>query len=72
MPYGMRALEPGTNIRSPYYVYKVKQGKEIEVATGLVQPWFNQPGGGVQYYFDKPIQYYLDNGIIEQVKVIYP
>lgn len=34
------------------------------VTKGPVAPAFGQQGGGGQYYFDKPIQWYIDEGYL--------
>jgi len=56
-PFSARALPPDTNL-SNYHRYKVL--RDIPVDSGLVAPWFNQTGGGIQYKFSNPIQYYLE------------
>ena len=42
------------------------QTSPIPVQTGTAAGsfWFGASGGGIQYYFPNPIQYYLDNGYL--------
>ena len=55
---------PGTFSKN-YYVFEVI--KELNVEKSLVLPWFGQPGGGVQFRFNAPLQKLLDDKIIRQV-----
>ena len=55
-PFSARSLPPDTNINN-FHRYRVL--RDIPVESGLVSPWFNQPGGGIQYKFSQSIQYYL-------------
>jgi|GEM_PF-2321327 Copper amine oxidase N-terminal domain. len=43
VPYEMRSLAPGSETK-PYNVYEVE--KSVEVLSGEIAPWFDQPGGG--------------------------
>lgn len=65
-PYAMRSLEPGTDLKSEYHVYIVE--KSFDAQVGYTAPWFCQTGGGIQYYFDHSIQYYIDNKYISVVE----
>lgn len=62
--YEMRALAPGTEAK-PYNVYEVV--KPIDALGGEIAPWFNQPGGGLQFKLGKTIQELLDGGYIRRV-----
>ena len=62
-PYNQRALTADSK-KFPLNTYKVLV--PIKVYEGTVQPWFFEQGGGTQYMFEKPIQYYLDNGYLEE------
>ena len=62
-PYNQRALTADSK-KFPLKTYKVLV--PIKVYEGTVQPWFFEQGGGTQYMFEKPIQYYLDNGYLEE------
>ena len=57
IPYANRALAPGTELK-PYSVFEVV--KPIEVQAGKIAPWFNQPGGGVQYMLPDMVDELLD------------
>ena len=45
----MRAMSPNSNF-SEYHKYKVT--KDLPVRKGIIQAWFGQPGGGIQYKLD--------------------
>lgn len=62
-PYNQRALPVDSN---KYAIKKYKVLKPILVYKGTVEPWFFEQGGGTQYMFEKSIQYYLDNGYLEE------
>lgn len=64
IPYEMRSLAPGTEVK-PYHVYEVV--KPVEGLGGKIAPWFNQPGGGIQYKLSNTIQELLDGGFIREV-----
>ncbi|MEQ8174099.1 MAG: glycohydrolase toxin TNT-related protein [Syntrophomonadaceae bacterium] len=64
VPYEMRSLAPGSETK-PYNVYAVL--KPVEVLSGEIAPWFDQPGGGVQYMFDKSIRELIEAGILIKV-----
>lgn len=64
-PYGQRSLAPGTENKA-YNVYEVVN--PVEVKAGEIAPWFDQPGGGTQFKFDKSINELLDAGIIKKVE----
>ena len=44
--------------------YEVLKPLPPDVTQGLTETAFGQPGGGVQYYFPKGIQWYVDNGYL--------
>ncbi len=60
-PFEQRALPPSSVDRRPYVRYKVLKPLPDDVLEGRARPWFDQPGGGIQYYFPKGIQWYIDN-----------
>jgi hypothetical protein len=41
--------------------------KPLDVHSGTAAPWFQQPGGGVQYQFSQSIQSLIRNAYIERV-----
>jgi len=53
---------PYDRFRMPYYRYAVV--RPLRVAAGKAAPWFDQPGGGIQYKTDRPIQVLLDQGFL--------
>jgi hypothetical protein len=59
--YGARSLPPGS-INTPYNSYEVI--KPFDVQSGTVAPWFDQPGGGIQYQLPMSVQSLLDQGFI--------
>jgi hypothetical protein len=60
-PYGARAL-PYDASKMPYNQYVVV--KPLPVAAGRAAPWFDQPGGGVQYKSDMSIDRLIEEGYI--------
>ncbi len=41
--------------------------KPLPVKTSVTAPAFNKVGGGIQYKTEESIQYYLDEGYLEEV-----
>ena len=37
---------------------------------GTIAPWFNMPGGGIQYKLTQSVQWYKDMGYLEEVIII--
>ena len=64
-PYEMRALAPGTD-QNPYSVYEVV--KPIQVKSGEIAPWFEEPGGGIQYLLPETVKDLLESGAIRRIK----
>ncbi len=64
--YGERAIPP-SSIGRDYHEYEVVKPLPESVTEGKVAPWFEQPGGGVQYKFDHPISWYVKNGYLKEV-----
>lgn len=68
LPFDQRSLPP-SSLAYPYQRYEVtSKGLPEGVTEGPIAPWFGQPGGGVQYKFDKPIQWYVDHGHLKVVE----
>ena len=65
VPYKMRSVVPGTDLE-PYSVFEVV--KPIEVKSGQIAPWFDEPGGGIQYLMPQTIEDLLNAGIIRRIK----
>ena len=59
-----RSLPPGT-AGQPLRTFEVV--KPFEVESGTVAPWFNQPGGGLQYRTPVNLDVLLKRGIIKEV-----
>jgi hypothetical protein len=59
-----RSLPPGT-AGQPLRTFEVV--KPFEVQSGTVAPWFNQPGGGLQYLTPVRLETLLKRGIIKEV-----
>ncbi len=65
IPYEMRALAPGTDMK-PYSVFEVVE--PINVKAGEIAPWFDEPGGGIQYLLPDTVDKLLDAGILRRIK----
>lgn len=63
-PYEMRALAPGTELK-PYKIFEVV--KPVRSKGSVIAPWFNQPGGGIQFKLNNTVQELLDSGRIIEV-----
>lgn len=54
--------------------YKIEVLEDIPTKQSLVTPWFDQPGGGVQYRFDDSIKNLakedVEKGITSKIKLI--
>lgn len=59
-----RALPPGTAGQS---LRSFEVMKPFEVQSGSVAPWFNQPGGGLQYVTPVNLETLLKRGILNEV-----
>ena len=64
-PFGQRAL-PASSYNSEYHVYEVI--KPIEgVRAGPAEPWFGQPGRGVQYQMPRSVEAHLRDGELTEI-----
>lgn len=68
-PYSNRSLPMGSD-EKPYTVFEIV--KPIEVQSGKIAPWFDQPGGGIQHEFNKPISELIKDGSIKVIKRMSP
>jgi hypothetical protein len=59
-PFHQHAIPPSW-IGQPYTRWRPLRELPDSVLEGDIAPWFEQPGGGMQYKFDRPIEGYLDN-----------
>ena len=64
-PYEMRAVAPGTDQR-PYSVFEVVE--PINVKSGSIASWFDEPGGGIQYLLPDTVDELLDAGILRRIQ----
>ena len=65
IPYEMRAVAPGTKLK-PYSVFEVVE--PINVKAGKIAPWFDEPGGGIQYLLPDTVDELLDAGALRRIK----
>ena len=63
--YEERSLAPGTE-KYPYSQFEIC--KPINVEQSVVFPWFDEPGGGIQYRMPSSIKDLLDRGIIRRIQ----
>lgn len=66
-PFDQRAIPP-SSVASPYTQYRVLRELPDAVLEGRIAPWFEQPGGGLQYKFDEKISWYLREGYVEEIR----
>lgn len=64
--FDQRAL-PSSDIGREYHRYRVLKPLPETVTEGRIQPWFDQPGGAMQYKFDRDIKWYVDNEYLEDL-----
>ncbi len=64
-PFEMRSLPREYELKK-YHVYEVV--KPFEVLEGKAAPWFDQPGGGIQYKMPKTIKELINEGYIKEAK----
>ncbi|GAA1437097.1 hypothetical protein GCM10009641_38280 [Mycobacterium cookii] len=64
--FDQRALPP-SSVGSDYTQYEVLKPLPESVTEGKIAPWFEQPGGGVQYMFDEPMSWYVENGYLRKL-----
>ncbi len=64
--FEQRALPP-SSVGSDYTQYEVLKPLPPSVTEGMIAPWFEQPGGGVQYMFDHPMSWYVENGYLRKL-----
>ncbi|MGN9866330.1 glycohydrolase toxin TNT-related protein [Bacillus swezeyi] len=66
IPYEQRALALHSD-EADYYVYRVLE--DFEVTGGKIAPWFDRPGGGIQYikYHDNGKTYSIEELVQEEL-----
>lgn len=66
-PFDQRALPP-SDVAREYHRYRVVKPLPDSVTEGRIQPWFEQPGGAMQYKFaEHDIDWYVKNEYLEVV-----
>jgi len=63
-PNWARSLPPGTT-GQPLWTFQVR--KPFEVESGEIAPWFNQPGGRLQYRTPVNLETLLKRGILQEI-----
>lgn len=64
-PYEQRAVAPGTYNR-PYSIFEVIE--PIDVKAGEIAPWFDEPGGGIQYILPESVEKLLKDGKLKRLE----
>lgn len=64
-PYKMRALAPGTDSK-PYSVFEVVE--PLDVKSGLIEPWLDEPGGGIQYLLPETVDDLLEAEVLRRIQ----
>jgi hypothetical protein len=57
---------PYDRLKMPYYRYEVM--KPLRVQAGKAAPWFDHPGGGMQYRTRERVQVLVERGYLQQVR----
>ncbi|QKG21780.1 TNT domain-containing protein [Actinomadura verrucosospora] len=63
-PFAQRSLPADWQERE-YHVYRLL--RPLQALTGTAVPWFDQPGGGTAYVFERSIAYLLADGTLLEV-----
>jgi hypothetical protein len=56
---------PYDRLKMPYYRYEVV--RPVRVQAGKAAPWFDQPGGGIQYKTGERAQMLVERGYLRQI-----
>ncbi|MBF0776803.1 MULTISPECIES: TNT domain-containing protein, partial [unclassified Streptococcus] len=65
VPYEQRAVAPGTDLKA-YSIFEVVE--PLEVRAGKVAPWFDEPGGGLQYLLPDSVDELLEKNIVRRIE----
>ncbi len=65
-PFEQRALPP-SSVGTGYTQFEVVKPLPESVIEGPIAPWFEQPGGGVQYVFEHPLGWYVEEGYLVRI-----
>ncbi len=63
-PFKMRSLLKDS-LDEPYTIYEMVE--HVKVIAGVRVPWFDQPGGGIQFMFDESFQDLREKGIVREI-----
>ena len=63
--YTMRSCAPGTEDRT-YSGFVLK--KSVDVQVGIIAPWFDEKGGGYQYFFPSSVMNLINDGSLRRVE----
>lgn len=63
--YGKRSCAPGTEDRT-YSVFVTTDYTTVQA--GLISPWFDEEGGGIQYFLPDSVKNLIDSGKIRRVE----
>jgi len=66
VPYEMRSLPKGTNLKRPYSEYEVLKPMP-NVKSGQAAPWFGEIGLGIQHELPLTIQDYIEQGYLRLI-----
>lgn len=65
IPYTMRSCAPGTEDRA-YSIFVTK--KDTTVQAGMIAPWFDEEGGGMQYLLPDSVMNLIASGNLRRVE----
>lgn len=65
-PFSQRSQPPDA-IGGSYHQYEVLRDLPGNVQEGRAAPWFGQPGGGSMLVLDRPIRWYVDQGLLVEL-----
>lgn len=68
VPFDQRS-EPPSRVGSPYFAFVVARELPDVAREGRAAPWFEMPGGGAMVVLDRPIRWYVDQGLLVPVAV---
>jgi hypothetical protein len=56
--------QPPTDVNAPYFAFEVAKDLPETVNEGVAAPWFGQRGGGPMVVLDRPVRWYVDQGLL--------
>lgn len=66
IPFESRAMFPSASTK-PYTIYRIV--KPIDAIGGEIAPWFNKPGGGIQFSLSNSVKELVESGHLERIVV---